>query len=72
MLVRDGRALLLGEVMTEHDRVIAELVLRLDPRVSNVENVLTVARIDDSETATATAKWASSAHETPVPQNRTP
>ena len=72
VLVREGTAILLGEVMTEHDRVIAELVVRLEPKVSDVENLLTVARTDESATARAAAKGASNADGTPTPQNRTP
>ncbi|MGO9112847.1 MAG: hypothetical protein ACLP9L_26745 [Thermoguttaceae bacterium] len=63
MLVRDGNAILLGEVTTEHDRVIAELFLRLEPKVSEVENLLTVART--AATAPATAEEESNARETP-------
>jgi hypothetical protein len=41
--LQGGTAILRGVVATEHERDLAELVLRLDPTVDQVENLLLVA-----------------------------
>ena len=72
VLVRDGRTILLGEVTTEHDCVIAELFLRLEPTVSEVDNLLIVASTAASATIPATVQGASNAGETPTLQEHSP
>ena len=46
-MTRGGLVILLGPVASEHDRELAEQILRLEPSVSEVNNLLTVG-----ETAT--------------------
>lgn len=46
--VEKGTAILRGAVATEHDRVLAERIARLEPGVRRVENQLTVAESSPS------------------------
>ncbi|HUT95440.1 MAG TPA: BON domain-containing protein [Thermoguttaceae bacterium] len=46
--IEGGTAILRGVVATEHDRVLAERVAKLEPGVRQVENLLTLAPASES------------------------
>jgi len=46
--IEGGKAVLRGVVATEHDRVLAERVAKLEPGVRQVENLLTLAPASES------------------------
>jgi len=62
---RGGTIVLQGQVATAHDRELAELLLRLEPGVSDVQNELTVGQ-EGAEAGTAPAA-ASPPAASPVP-----
>jgi len=65
VLTRGGTIVLQGRVATTHDRELAELLLRLEPGVSDVQNELTVGQ-EGPEAGTAPAA-ASPAVASPAP-----
>jgi hypothetical protein len=71
VLVRGGVVVLLGEVASEHDRVLAEEYLRLDPSVGEVENMLTLAGAATTFVAPSVAP-AVTAAEKPLRQPASP
>ena len=72
VLFRGGGVILLGQVATEHDRELAEQYLRLDPSVSEVENLLTLAGTARSEPAPAAAPQRANPAQKTTPQPATP